>query len=156
MIKPPDASIISLMEKIKNQELSYNNFCKALNIPKKSTDSIPSQIKSLEVYCKIEINKEKYPKTYKIIEIYDNNTNLFNKTISRDRYQKTFEILLLRALMKNNFNTLRLSGIELLNLFGIGGDNFKIACNSNMMRYIPKYKYCHSFNPYILTSCDLI
>lgn len=146
MIKPPDASIISLMEKIKNQELSYNNFCKALNIPKKSTDSIPSQIKSLEVYCKIEINKEKYPKTYKIIEIYDNtnNTNnLFNKTISRDKYQKTFEILLLRALMKNNFNTLRLSGIELLNLFGIGGDNLKIACNSNMMRYIPKYKYCH-------------
>ena len=146
MIKPPDVSIIPLMERIKNQELSYNNFCKALNIPKKSTDSILSQIKSLEVYCKIEINTERYPKTYKIIEIYDNtnNTNnLFNKTISRDRYQKTFEILLLKALMKNNFNTLRLSGIELLNLFGVGGENFKIACNSNMMRYIPKYKYCH-------------
>lgn len=146
MIKPPDINIIPLMENIKNQELSYNNFCKALNIPKKSTDSIPSQIKSLEIYCKIEINTERYPKTYKIIEIYDNtnNTNnLLNKTISRDKYQKTFEILLLKALMKNNFNTLRLSGIELLNLFGIGGDNFKIACNSNMMRYIPKYKYCH-------------
>lgn len=143
MIKPPDVSIIPLMESIKNQELSYNNFCKALNIPKKSTDSIPSQVKSLEVYCKIEINKERYPKTYKIIEIYNNTNNLFNKTISRDKYQKTFEILLLKALMKNNFNTLRLSGIELLNLFGIGGDNFKIACNSNMMRYIPKYKYCH-------------
>lgn len=146
MIKPPDVSIIPLMEKIKDQELIYSDFCKVLNIPKKQTNSIPSQIKSLEVYCKIEINKEKYPKTYKIIEIYDNtnNTNnLFNKTISRDKYQKTFEILLLKALMKNNFNTLRLSGIELLNLFGIGGDNFKIACNSNMMRYIPKYKYFH-------------
>ena len=146
MIKPPDASIIPFMEKIKDQELIYSDFCKVLNIPKKQTNSIPSQIKSLEVYCKIEINKERYPKTYKIIEIYDNtnNTNnLFNKTISRDKYQKTFEILLLKALMKNNFNTLRLSGIELLNLFGIGGDNFKIACNSNMMRYIPKYKYCH-------------
>ena len=146
MIKPPDASIIPLMEKIKDQELIYSDFCKVLNIPKKQTNSIPSQIKSLEVYCKIEINKEKYPKTYKIIEIYDNTNNinnLFNKTISRDKYQKTFEILLLKALMKNNFNTLRLSGIELLNLFGIGGDNFKIACNSNMMRYIPKYKYFH-------------
>lgn len=143
MIKPPNASIIPLMEKIKDQELSYNNFCKALNIPKKSTDSIPSQIKSLGVYCKIEINTERYPKTYKIIEIYDNTNNLFNKTMSRDKYQKTFEILLLRALMKNNFNTLRLSGIELLNLFGIGGDNFKIACNSSMMRYIPKYRYFH-------------
>ena len=145
MIKPPDISIMPLMENIKNQELIYSDFCRALNIPKKQTNSIPSQIKSLEAYCKIEINKKRYPKTYKIIEIYDNtnNTNLFNKTISRDKYQKTFEILLLRALMKNNFNTLRLSGIELLNLFGIGGDNFKIACNSNMMRYIPKYRYFH-------------
>ena len=34
MIKPPDVSIISFMEKIKDQKLSYNNFCKALNIPK--------------------------------------------------------------------------------------------------------------------------
>ena len=145
MIKPPDISIMPLMENIKNQELIYSDFCRALNIPKKQTNSIPSQIKSLEAYCKIEINKKRYPKTYKIIEIYDNtnNTNLFNKTISRDKYQKTFEILLLKALMKNNFNTLRLSGIELLNLFGIGGENFKIACNSNMMRYIPKYRYFH-------------
>lgn len=145
MIKPPDVSIIPLMEKIKDQELIYSDFCRVLNIPKKQTNSIPSQIKSLEVYCKIEINTERYPKTYKIIEIYDNanNTNLLNKTISRDKYQKMFEILLLKALMKNNFNTLRLSGIELLNLFGIGGENFKIACNSNMMRYIPKYKYFH-------------
>lgn len=82
MIKPPDISIIPLMESIKNQELSYNNFCKALNIPKKSTDSIPSQIKSLGVYCKIEINTERYPKTYKIIEIGVNLKEEYNKMIN--------------------------------------------------------------------------
>lgn len=82
MIKPPNINIIPLMESIKNQELSYNNFCKALNIPKKSTDSIPSQIKSLEVYCKIEINTERYPKTYKIIEIGVNLKEEYNKMIN--------------------------------------------------------------------------
>lgn len=141
MIKPPEKSIIYLMKNIINQPLTYTNFCKALKLPKKSTNSIPSQIKSIEIYCKVEIDTSKYPKTYKIVKVYDDDTPHFTTSISRDRYQEVFETILIYYFSRAKSNVLYLSNTELLLFFGVAYYNFKTACNKNIMKYLLNYKY---------------
>ena len=114
---------------IQGQELKYNKLCQALDIPTKVGNAKISQIDDLGMYCRLE--QLSSPTRYVVQEVYDG--VLLAELNGNNKYQALFESALYRALIENGDSPLYLSNMETLELFEEVNENFKIACNRDVM-----------------------
>lgn len=114
---------------IQGQELKYNKLCQALDVPIKVGNAKISQIDDLGMYCRLE--QLSSPTRYVVQEVYDG--ALLAELNGNNKYQALFESALYRALIENGDSPLYLSNMETLELFEEVNENFKIACNRDVM-----------------------
>lgn len=114
---------------IQGKELKYKQLCQALGVPIKSSNAKTAQLNDLDMYCRLE--RLYAPTRYIVQEVYDE--TLLSALNGNNKYQAIFEAALYRELIANGDSPLYLSNMEMLELFEEVNENFRIACNKEMM-----------------------
>lgn len=132
MNKQIDDSIISKLNLIINNPLTYKQLCEALNLPYKSGgDSKSHQLDQLQLYCDLEILD--HPTRYIIKAVYKEKLEFLASLNNNNKFQAIFDSAMYHSLLNNNGKPLYLSNMELLNLFNEVNENFSYTCNKAYM-----------------------
>ena len=118
------------LKKIQNQELTYKQLCKSLNIPYKSGKSKTYQLKNIALYCDLQILS--HPTRYIITEVYDQSL-----LPSKSKFQTPIEILIMQLFKANNYETLYLTNSRLLEYMKLVNSNYHIIKNPKLRRKLP-------------------
>lgn len=119
------------LNSIINQPLKYNQLCKALDLPIKTSDSKAHQLDQLQLYCDLDI--EDHPTRYIVKEVYGGKLAFLEGLNKNNKFQALFDSAMYNALLKNNCQPLYFSNMELLNLFNEVNENFSYTCNKGYM-----------------------
>lgn len=119
------------LAEIINQPMSYKQLCAAIELePKGGTQKI-AQLENLQLYCAIE--KTSNPTRYIVREVYDAADGLLAEITKNDRCGLLFEAAIYQYFKDYNNKPLKLSKMQMIELFKEVNENFKYSCRADIM-----------------------
>lgn len=122
------------LEAIIDKPMRYDELCKALGTGKKEGNSKVKWLNDLQMYCDLEITR--HPTRYIVKEVYTEQLATLGLLSPNNKYQMMFEAVMYKTFVNNNGNTLYLSNMELIEMFGEVNQNFKYTLNLDTMRSV--------------------
>lgn len=129
----PDASIIKL-NKLAGREFNYQQLCRELELPIKTSNSKNAQLAELQKYCELE--RIDGTQRYLIKQIYDDEVVGLNTYLDTPEMQLLFDASMFQAFKNCGNKPLYLSNTEMLRLFDEVNDNFSYTFNPRQLAAI--------------------
>lgn len=132
--------LIERLKKIEGEELKYNKLCEALKLSKKTGNAKIAQIKDLQMFCDLETLEK--PTRYKVNVVYEQAIEAYKEVNGNNEYQLLFEAIVYKKFLKNKGKPIHLSSNDLLQMFYEVNENFRYACNKQLMEQLgEEYEY---------------
>ena len=135
MIKEPiPEETIGKLKGLEGKEMNYQQLCRELDMPPKTSNSKTAQLAELQKYCELE--RITGTQRYLIKQVYDNDIVDLNTYLDAPELQLLFDASLFKAFKDCGNKPLYLSNTEMLRLFEEINDNFSYTFNPKALATI--------------------
>ena len=127
-------AVLEKMARHIDEPMNYKQLVESLGLKEKTSDSKAAQLKRLASYCELEVTKS--PTRYIIHDVYNGMAVAMEGLNANNKFQRAFDVKLLRALAEHNGEKFYISNTELYQLFDEVNENFPYAMNQDNMELL--------------------
>lgn len=119
------------LTEIIDKPMSYKQLCTAIDMEPKGGTQKMAQMENLQLYCTIEQTTK--PTRYIVREVYDVAEGLLAEITKNDRCGLLFEAAIYQYFKTHHNRPIRLSKMQMIELFKEVNENFRYSCRADIM-----------------------